>query len=74
LITLHRFNSRQEFILNADLIKYIEKTPDTMITLVNNEKILVDEEPKSIVEKTIDYARTLRNPSEYLSDNISEKS
>jgi flagellar protein FlbD len=60
--------------LNADLIKYIENTPDTVITLTNNEKILVDEQPDTIVRKTIDYARALRTPSTYLSDNISENS
>jgi flagellar protein FlbD len=67
LITLHRFNSRKEFVINADVIKYIEETPDTVITLMNNEKILVDETIGDVVASVIDYARCIRRPIDYLS-------
>ena len=32
MIKLHRLN-KKEFVLNADLIRYVESTPDTLITL-----------------------------------------
>lgn len=67
LITLHRFNSKKEFILNAEHIKMIEETPDTLITLVNNEKVLVDECSKDVVRSVIEYARAVRAPVDYLS-------
>ena len=74
MITLHRFNSGPEFILNADLIKYIEKTPDTMITLINNEKLLVAETPDEVVRKTIEHARAIRATSHYLTEKTAENS
>ena len=47
MIKLTRFNSdskqRGEFILNAELIQTIETTPDTVITLVNEKKFIVEE-------------------------------
>lgn len=66
LITLHRFNSKKEFVLNADQIKFIEETPDTLITLSNNEKLLVDESSKDVVLRVLEYARAIRQPSDYL--------
>ncbi len=66
MITLHRFGSGKEFILNADLIKFVEELPDTVVTLQTNEKILVQEKSREVVRKVIDYARTLRLPSDIL--------
>lgn len=68
MIILHRFNSSKEFVLNADLIKYVEETPDTVITLQNNEKILVREKSADIVRLVLDYARSIRRPSDFLGD------
>ena len=38
MIRLTRLNNRS-LVVNADLIKFIEKAPDTVITLVSGEKI-----------------------------------
>ena len=52
MITLHRLKGK-EFVLNADLIKYIESTPDTLITLATaNEKIMVRESVEEVVRRT----------------------
>jgi flagellar protein FlbD len=67
LITLHRFNSKKEFILNVDQIRTIEETPDTVITLITNEKVLVNESAKEIVRAAIEYSRAVRTPVDYLS-------
>lgn len=60
MIRLTRLNDRA-FILNGELIKYIEETPDTIITLVNNERILVKESADVVVDRVIEYGRTLRS-------------
>ena len=47
MIKLTKFNSKTnkkgEFILNAEIIETIEETPDTVITLTNGKKLIVDE-------------------------------
>lgn len=52
------------FVLNAELIKYVEATPDTIITLTTGEKILVQESPDEVVARAIEYARMIRFPPE----------
>jgi flagellar protein FlbD len=60
MIRLTRLNDRA-FVLNGELIKYIEETPDTIITLVNNERILVKESADVVIDRVIAYGRTLRS-------------
>jgi flagellar protein FlbD len=43
------------FILNADLIRYVEAKPDTFITLISGDKIVVRESMDDVVEKSIRY-------------------
>ncbi len=43
------------FILNADLIRYVEQRPDTYVTLVSGERIVVAESMDQVVERSIDY-------------------
>ena len=59
MIALTKLNN-QAFVLNAELIKYVESTPDTMITLVNGERIIVKETSADVVRKVVDYGRMLR--------------
>ncbi|VAX41194.1 hypothetical protein MNBD_PLANCTO03-408 [hydrothermal vent metagenome] len=59
MITLHRLNDKP-FILNAELIRTIEENPDTVITLISGDHIVVKEEMREVVERTIDYGRLLR--------------
>jgi flagellar protein FlbD len=57
MITLHRLNGK-EFVLNAEQIKFVEATPDTLITLAQNEeKFMVKESVDEVVTKVIDYKR-----------------
>ncbi len=60
MIWLKRLNG-EKFVLNAELIQYIEETPDTVITLVNGEKVVVKESVEEVVEKAISYGRSIRN-------------
>jgi flagellar protein FlbD len=59
MITVRRLNDRA-VVLNADLIKMIESTPDTLITLINGDTLMVRESLEEVVDKAIDYARKVR--------------
>ena len=59
MIKLTRLDG-EAFILNADLIKYVEQRPDTFITLTGNDRIVVGETPEQVLERTIDYQRSKR--------------
>jgi flagellar protein FlbD len=59
MIRLTRLNQRP-FVLNAEQIKTVEQTPDTMITLLNGEQLMVREPAEEVVRLAIEYGRALR--------------
>ena len=59
MIRVTRLNGR-EFVVNSDLIKFVEETPDTVITLINGEKVIVTEKLEELVERVVDHGRRLR--------------
>lgn len=59
MISLTRLNG-DRFVLNADLIRTIEQTPDTTITLVSGDHLVVREPSDEVVERVVEYARRLR--------------
>jgi flagellar protein FlbD len=59
MIKLTRFNG-SEFVVNVDLIKFLEQTPDTVVTLTSGEKMLVKEKTEEIVRRAVQYQRALR--------------
>lgn len=59
MIKVTRLNSA-ELVLNSRLIKYLESRPDTIITLVNDEKLVVRESLDDVVRRVIEYERRLR--------------
>ena len=50
MIAVTRLN-RTEMLLNSDLIETIESTPDTVITLINGQKIVVRENSGEVLER-----------------------
>jgi len=56
VIRLTRLNG-QELEVNSDLIKFIEKAPDTVLTLTSGEKIIVRESCEQVVERVIAFRR-----------------
>jgi len=46
-------------VLNDDLIEVIEETPDTIIKLSNDKKIVVKEGVDEVIEKIIKYKRKI---------------
>lgn len=59
MITVTRLNGKA-LVVNAELIRSIEENPDTTITLINGDHIIVKEPMQQIVEKAIDYGRSMR--------------
>lgn len=52
--------TNQAFVLNAELIKFVESTPDTMITLTTGDRFIVKEPTDEVIRRVIDYGRLLR--------------
>ena len=60
MITLTRLDKRV-IVVNAELIKMIESTPDTIVTLINGDILIVREAVDEVVRRAIDYARQVRS-------------
>lgn len=45
----------EAFVLNADLIKYVESRPDTYVSLTTGERIVVTESPDEVVQRALEY-------------------
>jgi flagellar protein FlbD len=58
MIHLTRIN-HVPLVLNSDLIEHVEATPDTVISLTSGQKILVLESPAEIVERVIQFRRSV---------------
>jgi flagellar protein FlbD len=58
MIELTRLNGTPMF-LNSDLIKTAEASPDTMLTLINGEKLIVREELNKVLERVLEYRAIL---------------
>ncbi|GLI19238.1 flagellar FlbD family protein [Tepidanaerobacter syntrophicus] len=58
MIELTRLNGTK-FFLNAELIEIIESTPDTVITLTTDKKLVVLENKDEIIDKVIEYKRRI---------------
>jgi flagellar protein FlbD len=57
MIKLTRLD-REAFILNAELIRYVESRPDTFITLTTGERVVVAESMDQVMERAIEYQQT----------------
>lgn len=58
MIELTRLNGNP-VVINSDLIKSAESSPDTMLTLINGEKIMVRESCQQVVEKVMAWRASL---------------
>ena len=59
MIRLTRLNGK-EFLLNSELIKFLEETPDTVVTLLSGERLVITESADDVVKRVIEYGRSLR--------------
>jgi flagellar protein FlbD len=66
MIELTRLNGNP-IMLNSDLIKTAEASPDTMLTLINGEKMIVRESCTEVMERVLGYrARLLSSVAQRL--------
>jgi flagellar protein FlbD len=52
MIQLTRLNN-SALVVNSDLIKFVEQAPDTVITLLNGEKIVVRESAEEVMARVV---------------------
>jgi flagellar protein FlbD len=58
MIQLTRLNNRP-FLVNSDLIKFVEQSPDTLVTLTTGEKIVVLERPDEVLARVVQFRRAV---------------
>jgi flagellar protein FlbD len=58
MIWLTRLNSHP-LAINSDLIKTVEQAPDTVLTLINGEKIIVRESADDVLSRVIAFRRSV---------------
>jgi flagellar protein FlbD len=58
MIRLSRLNGKA-FVINCEMIKYVESTPDTIVTLSGGEKLMVRESVDDVIRLTMDYRKRL---------------
>ena len=54
MIRVTRLNG-SAFFVNAEMIKFIEETPDTVITLTDATKLIVREPAEALVKSIVSY-------------------
>lgn len=61
MIQLTRLN-KKPLVVNSDLIEFIENTPDTVITLVTGEKVVVLEGIEEILDQVVQFRQRFLPP------------
>ncbi len=56
MIKVTKLNN-DEIVVNAELIEFVEASPDTIISLTNGKKIMVKETPDEIIKRAAAYRR-----------------
>lgn len=57
MIRLTRLDG-EAFLLNAELIKYVESRPDTFITLTTNDRLVVSQSMEDVLRLALEYQQT----------------
>ena len=58
MIKLTLYND-SDVIVNADLIEFVERTPDTLVSLTTGKKVMVKESVEDVIGKVIAYRRLI---------------
>lgn len=58
MIQLTRLNNHP-LVVNSDLIKFVEQAPDTVITLLSGEKIVVRENAQDVLDRVVQFRRSV---------------
>jgi flagellar protein FlbD len=57
MVCLTRLNGVEVFV-NPDLIRLIEKRPDTLLTFTDGQQLMVKDRPEEIVKKIIEFRKS----------------
>jgi flagellar protein FlbD len=58
MIRLTRLNN-QPLAVNSDLIKFVEQTHDTVVTLINGDKVVVRESLDEVTRRILEFRRSI---------------
>ncbi len=58
MIRLSRLN-KEPFLVNCDLIEFVEESPNTIISMASGRKLVVSESADEIKELVIEYKRQI---------------
>lgn len=61
MIELKKLNGK-DVLVNPDLIRFIESTPDTVLTFTDGETMMIREKPQEVVEKIVHFRRRFQLP------------
>jgi flagellar protein FlbD len=68
MIKLHHGREQREIWVNADLIETVEATPDTVIKLTTDRRLIVTETPEEIVALVVEHRRKAQSRPHVLTD------
>jgi len=60
MIKVKRINGK-DFVINYELIEFIEETPDTVITLTTGKKVIVKDSVDEIIDKVLSFKKQIKN-------------
>ncbi|MBV8155690.1 MAG: flagellar FlbD family protein [Candidatus Eremiobacteraeota bacterium] len=63
MIALTRLNGHL-LMINCDLIESLEETPDTVVTLVSGNKIVIRDKMRDVQDKIIAFKRKIYGPGD----------
>jgi flagellar protein FlbD len=58
VIQLTRLNNTP-LAVNSDLVKFVETAPDTVITLITGEKVVVRESTEEVIRRIVEFRRSV---------------
>ncbi|MFA5675351.1 MAG: flagellar FlbD family protein [Christensenellales bacterium] len=58
MVRVHRLNN-QEFLINCELIEFVEETPNTVVSMVSGRKLVVSETTTEIQKLIIEYKQKI---------------
>lgn len=58
MVLLTRLN-HQPLAVNSDMIKFVEQSPDTVLTLITGEKLMVLESSDEVVRRIVEFRRSV---------------
>jgi len=63
MIKVTRFNN-SVLLINAENIQSVEANPDTVITFINRDRLLVKEPVEEVTHRIVAYRRVIQAPAE----------